>query len=135
MPISDKTIDLISKSLDLRLKDQGVIASNIANADTPNYKSMKMDFESKLQEAADSDDLRLDATNEKHMDLSDIDASGADDVFEDPDATVKNDGNSVNRERELVKLAQEQQLYNANVSTLNKKLAMLKYAITEGGNR
>jgi len=134
MSIDDPTLNLIGRSLDLRLKHQGVIASNIANADTPGFKSMKMDFEGKLQDAIEQLPVDIEVTDSGHQSLKEmIDDHSVGEVFQDPDAPIQNNGNSVNRDRELAKLAQEQQMYAATINTLNKKLAMMKYAITEGG--
>ena len=134
MSIDEPLLNLIGRSLDLRLKNQGVIASNIANSDSPNYKTMKMDFEYKLQDAVGAESGVMELTDDQHQNLDEkLSTLGAEEVFEDPDATVKNNGNSVNRERELFNLAQEQQMYAATVNSLNRKLAMLKYAISEGG--
>jgi len=47
---------------------------------------------------------------------------------------VKEDGNTVDRDAEMVSLAQNQLLYDAAADLVKKKLALLKYAITDGGN-
>src|SRR6185369_14561862 len=43
------TVELVGKSIDLRAKNQNLIASNIANAETPNYVPKALDFEEELQ--------------------------------------------------------------------------------------
>lgn len=118
----DPTSDLIGRALDLRLRNQNVIASNVANADTPDFKALKMDFEKILQDVSKGE-----------MSPESIEISGAAEVQEDPEAIAKANGNTVNRDQELVKLGQEQLMYNSAVTAVNKKLALLKYAITEGG--
>lgn len=63
-------------ALQLRSKRQQVIASNIANADTPNYKARAMDFSGALKAAigesnmslrAAQDDISLSRTNKRHF--------------------------------------------------------------------
>ncbi len=44
-------LDFHGKALELRARRQQVIASNIANADTPGYKAMDLDFKSAMQAA------------------------------------------------------------------------------------
>ncbi len=44
-------IDLISKVMDMQLQRQNVIASNLANIETPNYKPRELEFEEELQKA------------------------------------------------------------------------------------
>jgi flagellar basal-body rod protein FlgB len=50
-------------------------------------------------------------------------------VYEDPNGVVSEDGNSVDRDAELAKMAENKIMYDATVKLLNKKLAILKYAI------
>ena len=47
----DPTIGALNTSLNLRLLNQNVISSNIANADTPGYKAKTMEFEGALRDA------------------------------------------------------------------------------------
>lgn len=44
-------IDLVSKVMDMQLQRQNVIASNLANIETPNYKPRELEFEKELQKA------------------------------------------------------------------------------------
>ena len=44
-------VDLISKVMDMQLQRQNVIASNLANMETPNYKPRELEFEDELQKA------------------------------------------------------------------------------------
>ena len=47
----DPTMGVLNTALNLRLANQNVISSNIANADTPGYKAKKIEFEGALREA------------------------------------------------------------------------------------
>ena len=54
MPVEglfNTTIDLLGKSVDLRTRNQNLISSNIANAETPGYTPKKLEFEQQLQSA------------------------------------------------------------------------------------
>lgn len=44
-------VDLLSKVMDMQLQRQNVIASNLANMETPNYKPRELEFEEELQKA------------------------------------------------------------------------------------
>ncbi len=46
------TVEVLSKSVALRTRQQNLIASNIANAETPGYVPRALDFEGQLQSAA-----------------------------------------------------------------------------------
>jgi flagellar basal-body rod protein FlgB len=48
----DPTLELLSRGLDACTLRQAVYAANIANADTPGYQPLEVDFESDLQNAA-----------------------------------------------------------------------------------
>ena len=58
MKIGDKTIQALRASLNLRQMRQEIIASNIANAETPGYKAKRIDFEEALARAIDLDKLQ-----------------------------------------------------------------------------
>ncbi|PIT99179.1 MAG: flagellar basal body rod protein FlgB [Bdellovibrionales bacterium CG10_big_fil_rev_8_21_14_0_10_45_34] len=131
----DKTIDGLSRSLDLRLARHGVTTSNIANAETPGYKAKKVDFEAELKQALDLDGLgpnRITDAGPMRDHQTEL-LSVKPDVYDNPDAEVSPDGNSVNLEREMVELAENNLLYQTSVELMRKKLGQLKYAISEGG--
>ncbi len=54
----DTTMHLLHKVLDLRAKNQEVIAANIANAETPGYAARTFSFEQELHSALGKGDLR-----------------------------------------------------------------------------
>ncbi len=68
----DKEFDFLQNALNLRAHRQQVLASNIANADTPNYKARDIDFAKELQRAqgAQAGSLNLNATSAGHMQAS-----------------------------------------------------------------
>ncbi len=124
----DPIIGALNTSLNLRLMNQNVISSNIANADTPGYKSKAMEFESVLRDVLNPnpnvvEGRRLTGTEPVEPE-----------IYEDPNTGVESlDGNTVDRADQMAKLAENQILYDSSVEMLKKKLGMLKYAISEGG--
>ena len=65
-----KTLDLLHRNMDVTMLRRSVIANNIANADTPNFKRSTINFESELKKALDSEKPRrfqAALTNEKHI--------------------------------------------------------------------
>jgi flagellar basal-body rod protein FlgB len=129
----DPTIGALNTSLNLRLMNQNVIASNIANADTPNYKAKAMEFESAFREALQSgDDLGMQRPEEGHMGPSAIDAIHPE-IYEVPNGVESLDGNTVNRSEEMTKMAENQMMYETGIELLRRKLGMLKYAVNDGG--
>jgi len=129
----DSTIDALNTSMNLRLINQNVISSNIANADTPEYKSQRLEFEQAFREAIGTNEsLTPIGTDERHLSLSTTRGISPG-VVEDTTDVEKLDGNTVNRSKELVKLSENQLLHEASTELLKKKLGMLKYSISEGG--
>ncbi len=129
----DPIIGALNTSLNVRQLNQNVISSNIANADTPGYRAKVVDFEAALREVLRSDQSIAQvetqpghrakhATDPVHIQIN-----------EDQNAVASLDGNTVDRAGEMVKLAQNQLLYDASAEMLKRKLGMLKYAIAEGG--
>jgi len=121
----DPIIGALNTSLNLRLANQNVISSNIANADTPGYKAQTMEFESAFRDA-----LNAQGGIASHPRATD---PVEPEVYEDPNGVESLDGNTVDRSSEMAKMAENQLLYDASVELLKRKLAMLKYGITEGG--
>jgi len=132
--IFDKTLDTLSKSMHYRQLNQNIITSNIANAETPNFKALNLDFELALQNAREGKNKML-ATNKNHYAVSGgigKDSIGAL-VYENPDFSSSNDLNTVDIEKEMTRLTGNQIMFDAATKLMNKKLGLLKYAISEGG--
>ncbi len=129
----NQTMQLLQKVLDLRSANQTVIASNIANSDTPTYNRREFQFEQELQSALTGAPGTLQTTHAKHISLT---AANLNDVHgkvvEFEDETGIGDENSVSLDMEMMALSENQLLYEATTQLLKKKLTMLKYAISEG---
>lgn len=69
MTTIDKAFDFQEKALNVRAYRQQLLASNIANADTPNYKAVDIDFAKALQTAqAGRSSVALTKTSSMHLD-------------------------------------------------------------------
>ncbi len=129
----DSVIGGLNTSLNLRQLNQNVISSNIANADTPGYKAKAVEFETALREVLGTDQqVAPSETQQGHRAHRPTDPVQPE-IYDDPNGVESLDGNTVDRSAEMVKLAQNQLLYDASAEMLKRKLGMLKYAISEGG--
>ena len=145
MPVEglfNTTIDLLGKSVDLRTRNQNLISSNIANAETPGYTPKKLEFEQQLQSAVKKASSRgmhssgsAATSHPAHIPLrgeggriSQIKGT----VVETPAKTPGRDGNSVEMENEMSSMMQNQVLFNASVQLLAKKFEGLRTALREG---
>ena len=129
----DPVIGALNTSLNLRLTNQNVISSNIANADTPNYKAKAMEFESAFREALGvGNHLPMAEGDPSHIIHRSTDPVNPE-IYDDPNGVESLDGNTVDRASEMAKMSENQLLYDASAEILKRKLGMLKYAISEGG--
>lgn len=138
--IFSSTMDVLEKSVDLRAKSQNLIASNVANAETPNYVPKSLAFEQELQGALknrQNGQRSSTIPHERHIPLRSSGNGGSiksvsGKVLETPANTPGKDGNSVELENEMSKLAENQIMFNASVQMLNKKFEGLRTAIKGG---
>ena len=133
----DKTTDSLQKALDLLQVRQNITTANIANADTPGYKAKKVDFEDSLARALDLDGLRhLETTDPLHLPSDSGRLFNVEpDVYDNPEANLNNDGNTVDMEKEMAVLTENSIRYKTVTELIKKKLGALKYAISSGGGR
>jgi len=131
------TVELLGKNIDLRARNQNLIASNIANAETPNYVPKSLAFEDELQGALKGKG-RGGApvlTNDRHLPLKSTGnrlQSVTGRIVETPANTPGKDGNAVEFENEMGRMMENQVMYNASVQILAKKFEGLKTALREG---
>ena len=132
--IFDGSLDGLATALNFRLLKTNIHNANVANANTPGYKALKVDFEQALHDAVDPHNSNvLQTTHEKHFSNASVPPDPeAPDVFENPDAVINESGNSVSLEREMAELAQNRLLYEAAAKMIRKKFGLLKYALQEG---
>lgn len=124
------------ESLNQRLTRGQVITGNIANAETPGFRALGYDFEEQLQSIAGEDDpFPMATSSDKHFKSDHVleDGTITPDVFMRPTESVGQDGNTVDVDEEMARLAENQIMYRATVETLNRKIGILKYAINNGG--
>jgi flagellar basal-body rod protein FlgB len=120
--IFGKIISEVADHMSYRTYRQEVISSNIANVDTPGYKSKEALFESELNSR-----LKLAVTNPVHMKKSPTE--GLYKTVADPFSRIGNDSNTVDIDREMMKLNQNQILYTASAEIVAGKFDSLKNVI------
>ena len=119
----DPIIDKMQLVLQARGRRHANIASNLANADTVGFRARRFDFEDQLASAEKRGELS--ALGPKKTEIGSIRT--------DLDAPLNPDGNSVTRETEITRMAENQLLYRATAKAVSRQLALLRYAIGEGG--
>ena len=121
----DKTVRILSSVLDYRFQKHKVIASNIANIDTPNYKPKDVTFEGELTGLI-SGGSRIDMSRNNGRHLSKQGNGSMSDSLE-----VVEIGDRVNIDQEMSKLADNNLMYNLSSELLARKFSSLKNLIRE----
>ncbi|MCP9446234.1 MAG: flagellar basal body rod protein FlgB [Nitrospira sp.] len=135
MTIFDRTMQLLERTLDLRSERQRVIASNLANEETPGYRATELSFLDQLRSAYRGRlPVVLAATHARHFGLSGGRGVGAvtGKLSEVPAGDLPLDDNSVNLELEMAKLSDNVMQYNAAATILARKFEALLNAVREG---
>lgn len=108
-----------------------IIASNIANQDTPNYRAKDITFKEELESVLNvnrpAGEYR---TNSRHIPVSGPESEEGR-IFHRSDGGIGHDNNSVNVEIEMANMAQNAIMYNAAAQIISTKLKNLSYAIRE----
>ena len=131
----DRTAEGLAKSLDMRLLRHNITSANIANAETPGYTAKKVDFENELSRALQMEGIPgVESSSPEHFPV----VQGAvnkvqPDIYDNPEINVNNDKNTVDLEKEMATLTENSIIYKAAIELMRKKMASLKYAVTEGG--
>ena len=129
----DRNIGILKKAMDVAAMRQKVMANNIANVNTPGYKSQKVSFEEEMKSAIGlSGGIALDKTDRGHIGSGGDIESVRPKIVRDESVSQKLDGNNVDIESEMVDMAANQLLYNALAQQISNKISVLRYAIHEG---
>ena len=130
------TISLLERSLNLRSLQHRVLASNIANMDTPNYKAVELAVAEEMSKKQGSaSGIQLVQTQHGHLPLK---HNPSDRVklktARPPEFSLRGDGNTVDLDRTMGRLAENTLLYKTAAQIISQKFSGLKNAI-RGGNK
>jgi flagellar basal-body rod protein FlgB len=108
-----------------------LLARNLANADTPNYKSRDIDFRSALAKAGSVDaPVHMAATNSRHIAVGNVAEGGSPDLKYRVPLAPSLDGNTVDAQLEQSAFAQNAVRYQASLTFLTAKFRELMTSIT-----
>ena len=113
--------DLLFNQLSFRGNRQDVISSNIANINTPNYKTKDLVFEDEIKKIDDSKDLKLFTTNSKHLSSSnEATKLNQPNLIQVEGLEEQNDGNNVNLDTQMSEMSKNKVLFDALQSSIKK---------------
>lgn len=130
-------LQLLQNALGATRLRQSVYSNNIANVDTPGYKRQDVQFESLLQQAMTDPQTSVDGNG--YIPIAQPPAFNTSTslavqptVVQDDTTVVQNNGNNVDVDAEMAKLAENQIHYNALVQDMTARFNRLKSAINGG---
>lgn len=121
-------INIMDKAADASWKRESAISNNIANADTPGYKRLDVDFESALKrELGSSKYISLDKkVRGLNGDLTGLDVST---YTDSSNYSYRLDRNNVDVDTEQVELASEQLRYEMLTTSINEEFNRMKLVL------
>ena len=109
----DGVTNQIERYMDLLSARQKLVASNIANIDTPGYKAKDIDFQLEFQSLAQGHGPN---------------------VIDSPGLVIKSDGNNVSLDREARLLAENAMRFSVAATLMKAQLKAVESAIKEGSS-
>lgn len=132
----DKALYFQQEALNLLTRRQDILASNIANADTPGYLARDIDFSQELkkavvQERRQPQSLSLSLTEKRHIPATAPAISHNVLMYRIPDQPSA-DGNTVDMDRERVNFADNSLKYQTSLTLLGSQIKGMMSVITQG---
>ena len=129
----DNELRFQQDALNLRAERQQVLANNIANADTPDFRARDFDFAAELASSLSEDrasgrGMSLVTTSDRHLRASSSGVSTRELLYRVPDQPSL-DGNTVDMDRERAQFADNSVRYQASLTFLTNRLQSLKTAM------
>ncbi|MGI9236079.1 MAG: flagellar basal body rod protein FlgB [Woeseiaceae bacterium] len=118
------------RALQFRAQRNELLASNIANADTPNYKARDLDFGQALK-GARQESISLQTTSDLHKQAWGMTKQGAQTMYRVP-TQPSLDGNTVSMDVEQAQFAENALQYRASLAFLDGSIRTLRMAIKGG---
>jgi len=125
---------MLETVLDFQSERHTILSTNVANVDTPGYKGHDLRFADELKRAIDTEGtISLKKTDEKHLPvemgkLKEVDPR----LVTSNDSPPRLDGNTVDLDKEMTKLAENSLYYNVTAQLVSKKMRGLITAISGG---
>jgi flagellar basal-body rod protein FlgB len=120
MQIETRLSEEIARYLDLSAGEAKLTAANMANIDTPGYRTVGMDFEAEMREAIDQAEQ---GPSEKGSNVPKVRIKAVDGLIARPD------GNNVSMDRESLNLAEAQLKFKTGVALLRQEYQRVMDAI------
>ncbi|PUA26395.1 MAG: flagellar basal body rod protein FlgB [Cellvibrio sp. 79] len=124
----DKALGIHETALHFRSERASVLANNLANIDTPNYKAKDLDFKQALQQKMSSSGFDLETTQDRHIGGEGFNTAEGDVLYRTPQQPSI-DGNTVEDQIEHAEYMKNALAFQASFQFLNSKFTGLRSAI------
>lgn len=130
--VNEPLFDQIERALDVMSQRQQLVASNVANVDTPRYRTLDIDFDRALSRAlrSEGDRLPMRRTDPAHGTGQTTQAGPT--PHEVKGLPVRNDGNNVSLEREMMALRSIRRKYRVATVVARKRFEQINAALRGG---
>ena len=119
--------ELLFQQLNFRGERQKVISANIANIDTPNYKTKDLRFKNQLE--LSTNDLKMVKTHHGHIDNLEQEQKSNKTVYQVDGLEEQNDGNNVNLDTQMSQQTQNSVMFTALQNSIKKDSSWFKSMI------
>ncbi len=120
-----KQLTFFGSALNIRNRRNDIIASNIANSATPNYKARDINFLDEFKKVTNTGDIKI--THSNHIPTKNYNISGKA-FYRDP-VIASLDGNTVELSVEQMQFAENTMRYRTTLNFLNGKITKMISAI------
>ena len=121
--------ELLFQQLNFRGERQKVISTNIANIDTPDYKTKELKFQDQLNRSDNEYKLKLSRTHINHMSLKEESLSSNMKLYEVNGLKEQNDGNNVNLDTQMSEMSKNSIMFSALQNSIKKDSVWFKSVI------
>ncbi|AHE70058.1 MULTISPECIES: flagellar basal body rod protein FlgB [Enterobacter] len=124
------------QALGLLSRRQDILASNIANADTPGYQARDIDFTGQLKQAMENNSMAkspvsLSLTSQRHIEAKAKPFDDSQLLYRVPDQPSA-DGNTVDMDRERVNFADNAMKYQSSLTFLGADIKKMMTVLSQG---
>lgn len=127
----DRSVNGLSRTMDLTYKRNQALSANIANAETPQYRAIDVSFGNELEQAfqAQGDSSVTGRTNAGHIDITGKTDNSR--LVKDLSGSSKPDGNNVDIDLQMGRLAHNSGDYASAARLIRRQIGLLRTAIRE----
>ena len=127
--------ELLFQQLNFRGERQKVISSNIANIDTPDYKTKELQFKDELKKRQEEENLKLTVTHSNHMRMDDDMDKNNFELYEVQGLIEQNDGNNVNLDTQMSEMSKNSIMFSALQNSIKKDSLWFKNVVDSSSKK